>query len=67
MWRRGIMAMRIELSTTWRPEKKRINTCHIVEASFVKDPGEQLQANDGVNDNDKQNEKGNVQQGYHGH
>ena len=38
-----------------------------MEASFVKDPGEKLQANDGVYDNDEQYEKGNMQQGYHSH
>ena len=33
---------------------------HIVEASFVQKPREKLQADDGINDYDKEYEKGNV-------
>lgn len=59
-------ALSIEEPWKCKREKNPL-TCDIVEASFVQQPRKELQANDGVNDNDKEYQKGNVQQGYHGH
>ena len=42
-------------------------TGNIVKTSFVKNPREQLQANDGVDENDKDDQEGDVEQGDHGH
>ena len=33
----------------------------------MKDPGEELEADDGVDDDDKHDEEGNVEEGDHGH
>ena len=46
IWSRGIIAIMILFSTIWRPEIKEIRglifafTCDVMEASFVKYPGE---------------------------
>ena len=42
-------------------------TGDIVKTRFVQDSGKELEADDGINDHDKENEQGNVQQGHHGH
>jgi hypothetical protein len=72
MCRRGIMAIRILFSTTWRPGKglKGFNTrrtCGVDKASLVQEPREQLEPDDGENDYDEHDEEGNVKEGDHGH
>ena len=42
-------------------------TCDCVEARLVKYSGEQLEADDGINYNDKHDEQHDVKQGDHGH
>ena len=41
-------------------------TGNIVKTSFVKNPREQLQANDGVDENDKDDQEGDAEQWNHG-
>lgn len=42
-----------------------ILTGHIVPARFVHLAGEELEADDGVNNDDEQNEESDVEEGYH--
>ena len=42
-------------------------TCDVVKAGFVKGAHEELEANDGVDDDDKEDKEGDVDQGDDGH
>lgn len=42
-----------------------ILTGHIVPARFVHLAGEELEADDGVNNDDEENEESDVEEGYH--
>ena len=42
-------------------------TCFIIKASFVKNPREKLETNDGVDEDDKHDEEGDVKEGNHCH
>ena len=104
MWARGIMAMRILFSTTWRPANKmhtgcdgqsgrgargsgrsnrrpllalfrltsgppsppRGRTCLVSVARSVHLAGEELEADDGVDDHDEGHEQHDLGQGDHG-
>ena len=48
-------------------QKKRKLTSNIVKASFVKNPRKELEANDGVDEDDEDDQQGDVKQGDHGH
>ena len=63
------MALRMLLRTTCRPkgQENTMNTCVVIEARAVQQPREELEADDGVNDNDEEHEQRDVQQRDHGH
>ena len=45
----------------------KVVTCDLVKAGLVEGSHEEFEANDGVDDDDKEHEKGDVHQRYDGH
>ena len=54
-------------SSRRHPQSVPVSTCYVVEASFVKYSREHFKPNDGINNNDKEDEKSDVKQRNHCH